>query len=202
MVRLLIVNLDMLLELVDKNGAETVLMPFFLKCMELQEESILDEAIKHIATIGKRFDYRQVKDLALPLLLQIMTTSQSLRIRVHVIMGLNAMLGTFDKTTLTDQILVAFEKLAKADRSPAVCMSLLSACDAMSKTLGPKLTAERLLPMLMPYLVEESLNREQWDTQMSVIRKLITRVEESRQKQLATQAETNAALGAPKPPAA
>merc|ERR1719171_1163378 len=206
MVRLLVENLEVLLSLVDSKGADEVLMPFFLKCRELPEESILDEAIRRIPAIQKRFDYRQVKDLVLPRLLQIMSSTGTVRIRVHVIMGLNAMFETFDKSTLQDQILGAFEKLSRVDRSPAVCMSLLSACDALSKSLGPKVTAERLLPMLMPFLVEESLGKDDWHTQVSVIKKLLQRVEQSREKELqsqvARQAETNAALGAPPAPAA
>ena len=52
---------EVLLSLVDSKAAEEVLMPFFLKCMELPEESILDEAIRRIPAIQKRFDYRQVR---------------------------------------------------------------------------------------------------------------------------------------------
>ena len=39
-----------------------------------------------------------MKDLVLPRLLQIMSSTGTVRIRVHVIMGLNAMFETFDKS--------------------------------------------------------------------------------------------------------
>ena len=72
----------------------------------------------------------------------------------------------------------------------------------MSKHLGHKVTAEKILPLIVPLLVEETLTAEQFETQLSVCKKLMQRVETQRKKEYATkseqQAEAGAALGSSK----
>eukprot|EP00971_Amphidinium_carterae_P313068 6221790-Amphidinium_carterae.1 len=69
----------------------------------------------------------------------------------------------------------------------------------MSKQLGHKITAEKIIPLIVPMLVEESLTSEQFETQLSVCKKLLQRVESQRRKEYATKsdqiAEAGSALG-------
>merc|ERR1719426_576667 len=62
----------------------------------------------------------------------------------------------------------------------------------MSKHLGHKVTAERILPLIFPLLVEESLSGEQWETQFTVAKKLMQRVEAARRKEYAMKGEQQA----------
>merc|ERR1740121_93627 len=140
---------------------QAVLLPFLLRCLELQEPVILNEVLEKVPTLSKKFEYRQVKDQILPRMLQLLLGSSAVKIKVQVLMGLSRIFEIFDKTTITDVILTAFEKLTKLDRTPAICMCLLGCYDAMSKFLGPKATAERIMPLIVPLLAEESLSAEQ-----------------------------------------
>merc|ERR1712176_1161317 len=78
-------------------------------------------------------------------------------------------------------------------------MCLLGCYDAMRKHLGPKITSERIIPLIAPLLVEDSLSGEQWETQLSVFKELLQRVEAARRKDFETrkeaQSEAGAALG-------
>merc|ERR1719221_1102711 len=133
-------------------------------------------------------------------MLQLLIQSSVVKVKVQVLMGLNRIFEIFDKNTISDQILPAFEKLTKTDRTPAVCMCLLGCYDAMSKHLGHKTTSERIIPLITPLLVEDGLSSEQWETQLSVFKKLLQRVEAARKKDFETrkeaQVEAGAALGA------
>merc|ERR1719324_343229 len=119
-------------------------------------------------------------------MLQLLLSSANTKVKVQVLMGLSRIFEIFDKNTITDTILTAFEKLTKMDRTPAVCMCLLGCYDAMSKHLGHKATSERVLPLIMPLLVEESLSSEQWETQLSVCKKLLSRIETARRQDYET----------------
>mmetsp|Transcript_1857 Transcript_1857/g.4131 ORF Transcript_1857/g.4131 Transcript_1857/m.4131 type:complete len:840 (+) Transcript_1857:104-2623(+) len=202
-VTLFLKELDLLVNLAPSPDTQSVLLPFLLRCLELQEPVILNEVLEKVPYLHKKFEYRQVKDQILPRMLQLLLTSSVIKVKVQVLMGLSRIFEVFDKTTITDTILTAFEKLTKTDRTPAVCMCLLGCYDAMSKHLGHKTTSERILPLIMPLLVEDSLSAEQWETQLSVCKKLLQRVEAARRKELDAkkdlQVEAGAAL-AEKPP--
>jgi len=199
-VTLFLKELDLLVSLAAMDQTQAVLLPFLLRCLELQEPVILNEVLEKVPYLHKKFEYRQVKDQILPRMLQLLLQSSVVKVKVQVLMGLNKIFDIFDKNTIQDQILPAFEKLTKSDRTPAVCMCLLGCYDAMSKHLGPKITGERIIPLMTPLLVEEGLSAEQFETQLSVCKKLLQRVEAARRKEYeargAAQADATSALGA------
>merc|ERR1719359_2633909 len=185
-------NTDILIKFLAPADVQATVIPFILRCLDIQEPAILSEVLDCIPTLHKQFDYKQVKDQVLPRMLQLLLSSANVKVKVQVLMGLSRIFEIFDKTTITDVILTAFEKLTKSDRTPAVCMCLLGCYDAMSKHLGHKVTAERILPLIFPLLVEESLSGEQWETQLGVAKKLMQRVEAARRKEYAMKGESQA----------
>jgi len=193
-------ELDLMVTLAPPADTQAVLLPFLLRCLELQEPTILNEVLEKVPFLHKKFEYRQVKDQVLPRMLQLLLTSPAYKVKVQVLMGLSRIFEIFDKNTIQDVMLPAFEKLTKSDRNPAICMCLLGCYDAMSKHLGHKITSERILPLIMPLLTEDSLSLEQWETQLTVAKKLMQRVETARRKEFetkqASQAESEHALGA------
>ncbi|CAE7209737.1 Scyl2 [Symbiodinium sp. CCMP2592] len=204
-VTLFLKELDLMVSLAPAAETQAVLLPFLLRCMELQEPTILNEVLEKVPYLHKKFEYRQVKDQILPRMLQLLGTAAP-KVKVQVLMGLSRIFEIFDKNTIQDIVLPAFEKLTKSDRTPAICMCLLGCYDAMSKNLGPKVTAERILPLIMPLLAEEGLSFDQWETQLTVAKKLMQRVESARRKEYEArkdaQAESEHALGAQAPVAA
>merc|ERR1719491_2700763 len=97
---------------------QAILLPFVLRCLELQEPVILNEVLEKVPLLHKKFEYRQVKDQILPRMLQLLLTSGNVKVKVQVLMGLSKIFEIFDKATINDVILVAFEKLTKTDRTP------------------------------------------------------------------------------------
>lgn len=198
-VTLFLKELDLLVSFAAMDQTQAVLLPFLLRCLELQEPVILNEVLEKVPYLHKKFEYRQVKDQILPRMLQLLIQSSVVKVKVQVLMGLNKIFDIFDKNTIQDQILPAFEKLTKTDRTPAVCMCLLGCYDAMSKHLGPKITGDRIIPLMTPLLVEDGLSAEQFETQLSVCKKLLQRVESSRRKEYEVkkdaQADATSALG-------
>mmetsp|Transcript_56429 Transcript_56429/g.104457 ORF Transcript_56429/g.104457 Transcript_56429/m.104457 type:complete len:808 (+) Transcript_56429:143-2566(+) len=188
-------ELDVLVQLSSNEETQAVLLPFVLRCLELQEPTILNEVLEKVPYLHKKFEYRQVKDQILPRMLQLMASTSMVKVKVQVLMGLTKILEIFDKNTIIDSLLPAFQQLAKTDRTPAVCMCLLGCLDAMSKQLGHKITAEKIIPLIVPMLVEESLTSEQFETQLSVCKKLLQRVESQRKKEYATKSDQIAEAG-------
>jgi len=194
-VTLFLKELELLVTFTSSDQTQEVLLPFVLRCLELQEPIILNEVLEKVPLLHKKFEYRQVKDQILPRMLTLLVGSSIVKVKVQVLMGLSRIFEIFDKSTITDMILVTFEKMTKSDRSPAICMCLLGCYDAMSKHLGPKLTSEKILPLIMPLLVEESLSAEQFDTQLQVCKKLMSRVEAARRKDYETKSALQADVG-------
>lgn len=180
---------DLFTENAEQADSQAILVPFVLRCLELHEPNILQTTLEKIPVLHKSFDYQQIKCQILPRMLSLLfnTKTTSLKIRVQILLGVQQMFQIFDKTTITDTLLVACERVQKMDKSPAICMCLLSCYDAMSQFLGPKLTAEKILPLIIPMLVEDSLSKEQYVTQITVTKKLLQRIETTREKELMIQ---------------
>ncbi|CAD7958230.1 unnamed protein product [Amoebophrya sp. A120] len=196
----LIRNLDLIMQLTATSEANAILLPFLLRCLELPEPTIAQTALEKIPQLHEKFEYRHIKDQILPRMLAVLLRNEStLKARVQILMGINAMFAVFDRSTILETILTACERVQKMERAPALCMVLLSTYDAMSKFLGPRETATKILPLVCPLLAEESLTADQYRTQMEVCRKLLERVDTSRSKEYATRtdnsADVNAALG-------
>merc|ERR1719191_348071 len=116
-VTLFLKELDLLVNLAPPAETQAVLLPFLLRCLELQEPVILNEVLEKVPYLHKKFEYRQVKDQILPRMLQLLLTSSVVKVKVQVLMGLSRIFEIFDKNTITDVILANFDKLTKTDRS-------------------------------------------------------------------------------------
>ena len=57
-------------------------------------------------------------------------------------------------------------------------MCVLGVCDAISNHWGAKLTAMKVIPQLAPLLVSETLSHSQFSTYMTLLRKMLDRIEE------------------------
>ncbi|CEM33985.1 unnamed protein product [Vitrella brassicaformis CCMP3155] len=191
---MLVEQLEYLIGMASESIVQNDILPFVLKCLELHEPSIHLPCIQKLPFLSKKFPYTQMKASVLPRIVQLVLTTSTLKVRVQALMCINELFTLFDRTTISDQILHVLEKVSKLDRSPPVCMCVLGCADALSKYLGAKMTAERLLPLVLPYLAEETLTSEQFTTQLNVVKKLIQRVEEHRQKDYKRASENEKAV--------
>jgi SCY1-like protein 2 len=82
----------------------------------------------------------------------------------------------------------AVELAVLAEPVPAVLMCALGVYEALAKlTTQSELLATRLLPRVLPLMTERALNLSQFRHFMRVARDWLTRIEESRVKELERQ---------------
>lgn len=74
-VTLFLKELDLLVTYCNPTDTQAVLLPFVLRCLELQEPIILNEVLEKVPFLHKKFEYRQVKDQVLPRMLQLLLSS-------------------------------------------------------------------------------------------------------------------------------
>merc|ERR1719502_654098 len=99
-VTLFLKELDLLVKLAAQDQTQAVLLPFLLRCLELQEPNILNEVLEKVPYLHKQFEYRQVKDQILPRMLQLLIQSSVVKVKVQVLMGLSRNFEIFDKNTI------------------------------------------------------------------------------------------------------
>ena len=61
------------------------------------------------------------------------------------------------------------------DKTPATTMCALALGEALAKQWGPRLAAEKVLPILCPLLVVPSLNNQQFAAAVSTVKDLVGR---------------------------
>ena len=60
-------------------------------------------------------------------------------------------------------------QVTAVDKTPATAMCALGLGDSLSRQWGPRLAAERVLPVLCPLLVVPSLNTQQFGTALRTV---------------------------------
>ena len=193
-VLMLVAELETLSNLATVTESATVLLPFVIKCLEIPEESLLNSVIKRLpAVLKKSADSKYVREFVLPKLLALLSGPNSVaRVRA-VLLGCLAsdLLNSIDRQTISDLILPALEKLTVFERiaGPGVAAAFLSCAEQLSKVLGTKLTAQRVIQLILPLLVDDQLGIDDYSTCLEIVKSMMGRIEKDRQREMASRSE-------------
>ncbi|KAF4698123.1 SCY1-like protein 2 [Perkinsus olseni] len=217
-VTILIRNLDLFIHNTTAKDASDVLVPFVLRCIELKEDTIIQEVFTRLPLLQRRFEYTTLQHVLLPRMLKMMTDASEgvpTRIRCLIINCMQEMLPVLDNTTMVGPLLKALTEATTTDSSSQVddrnCMGALRVVAALgeiyekiSENLGAKLTATKVLPCVAPLMANEDLTFEQWNRINGIVTGMVDRVVSWREKDYRHRTdagrEASAALGASAPP--
>ena len=215
-VLLILSSLDVIAELAPKKDAGEILTPFILKCLEIPDENLLGSLVPKIPFICDTvLDEKIVKDGVLTRMLNLLGSAGiggpgGRKVKGQVLQALLVMATRFDKQIL-ETIIAALERMAVIDRiSDGVSerdypgSAFLGLNLEISKILGTKITAQKILPLLIPMLVEDGLGPEGYREYSGAVEKLFSGVGDVRRKEMAGRVdrgrEVREVLGSKVPP--
>eukprot|EP01071_Lankesteria_metandrocarpae_P004658 Lankesteria_metandrocarpae@DN3646_c0_g1_i1.p1 len=185
----LIDELPMLVEFGGDAVIKSDLVPFALKCLQIQEVHIQQALFTALPVFGKKIDYMILRTGVLPRMLSVVTETESSSVRACGIRAAIEISDNFDRATLLDQVIPMMEKVIKLDRSPLVSASLRYSVEKLLKRLGNKVAAERVIPLLTRLLAEENLSQPEFDSVMQLTIDILNKVKSARSKEFAHQTE-------------
>ncbi|KAL8437566.1 hypothetical protein Efla_000429 [Eimeria flavescens] len=217
----LVEEFSFLVECSKEETREKELLPFLLKCLDIQAVQIQQAALLALKGSLSVFDYTAQRTLLLPRVLSLIRNAESSGVRLAGLQCLSAMARAFDRAAIQSQILPAIEQVSRADRSPQVCTEVSATLSCLSSSLSLAATAESVLPIFMRLLhhviaffsrflsllpmrcgvctVEDSLSLQEYQKIDGEVKQIMRRVEEDRQKHFALKAEQQSAVEAALP---
>ena len=230
-VLLIVAELELLSGLVTPQEVGLVLFPFVLKCLEIPEETLLVRVLHCLKGVVSHCEKRlksggngrgvapnQPPTVAvLPKVLALLVGPHPAMVKGEALLCLTGIIGDLDKAGI-DAVIAGLERMGPAFAAGACGSFKVSGTNdhlpggpfirlisEIGKSQGVRPTAQKLLPLLIPVIVEDGLVWETYHELSSLINKMLKTVQETREKEMRSKAQQMAreALDTreiPKPP--
>ncbi|CAK9147638.1 unnamed protein product [Ilex paraguariensis] len=101
------------------------------------------------------------------------------QVRVNALLCLSDMVHILDKHAVMD-ILQTIQRCTTVDHSAPTLMCTLGVANSISKQYGIEFTVEHVLPLLLPLLIAQQLNVQQFAKYMLFVKDILRKIEEKR----------------------
>ena len=132
---LLIQNSHLIVDITDIKEIQTVFVPLLIKSFECGVPKLQILALQKTEALFNKIEYGVSKSQILPRILHL-CIDQNISLRKEAIVLLSKIHGSFDKTSINDQVLPTLEKLRKFNNNYKINMTMLSIFEGISKNIG------------------------------------------------------------------
>ncbi|KAI6209506.1 Protein kinase domain-containing protein [Aphelenchoides besseyi] len=192
---MLLQKMTLLLEKSPKSEIRDHVLPMVFNAICNENPRIQELCLQIVPMIGMLVDRDAMKTQLLPRLLKLAIDGSVLSIRVMTLLCLGKLLPTLEPWMVSDQVLPAMPKINS--REPSILMAILGIYKLAHENekfgISREQCAKSILPFLISTCVENTLNVNQFEQYMAMIRALMHKVEteqRSRLSQLSAGQET------------
>lgn len=196
-------RMELLLQKTPPEDVKSDVLPMVYRALEAEAASQIQElCLSVIPSFASLIDYPAMKNALMPRIKKlVLLPSSQLSVRVNCLICIGKLLDNVDKWLVLDDILPMLPAIPSKD--PAVVMAILGVYQIAlgHPRLGiPKeVIATQVVPFLFPLLVEPGLSITQFRALVTMIKEMLTKVEEEQKTKLesvaALQEEQRTALG-------
>ena len=131
---LLILNLAIFVEYLEKEDLQIVILPLMIKSYECGVQKLQDLALKNTELLIKKIDYNAIKTKILPRILNLCIDA-NIEVRKTAILCLQNTYTMYDKNAQSDQILNTLEKVRKMSNNHKINMAILNIFEGISNSI-------------------------------------------------------------------
>ena len=193
---IMIQNLNLIISKTKLEEAKSCVLPVLFRSLESPMIELQETVLKLIPDIVDLMDYSTLRHQLLPKIKSCCLETRLLKIRVGSLICVAKVLDSnlIDKSLVDDILLPLLEQVPS--KEPAVLMSILGIYQKLLKhrlsLLDKNTLATRCIPIMFPILVSSSLNIQQFNTCMTIIRGMISKVESEQLAKLMQLEQTHA----------
>jgi hypothetical protein len=154
---LFVFNMEILEKFVGEPDTTTHLLPLYIKCYDCPPK-LKRLALVNIEKLSKKLDYQVFKTRIIPKLLHILK-DPVIDTRKDALKGLYSIIKSIDVQTISLSVLPALEAARKAGSDPFVNCIINTIYNVLTNTLPTEVISSKILPVLIPYLSDPSINR-------------------------------------------
>ncbi|CAG8719114.1 6005_t:CDS:10, partial [Acaulospora morrowiae] len=157
-------------------------MPLIYNALETKTPAIQDKVLRVIPTIIDSLDLLTIKSSLFPRIQNLFVHTTILSIKVTTLVCLNSLVKSLDNFTMTEKLIPLLKGIKT--KEPSVMITTLSVYEEMGKNVEKDIMATEILPQLWKMSIVPTLNIDQFQKFMQVIKVMSMKVEEEHSKQL------------------
>lgn len=175
-------NIEIFAKFVSLQDLNTTIVPLYVKCFDCPNK-LKELALRKVEFLSKKLEYQYMKSKIIPKILTLFV-DKAPEIRKLALICIFKSAGSFDSQVITDQILPALDKLRKAG-SDSFCNAItLTLYSVFSGNLSIEIIGNKIIPSLVPYLVDNTISSTDFELYKNTIQNLIKKIETERSKVL------------------
>ncbi|KAI3945929.1 hypothetical protein MKW98_007278 [Papaver atlanticum] len=168
--------------IINKTSQEHLIshvLPLLVRAYDDNDARIQEEVLRRTAALTKQLDVQLVKQAVLPRVHGLALKTTVAAVRVNALLCLGELVSTMDKHA-TLEILQTIQRCTAVDHSAPTLMCTLGVANSILNQHGIEFVAEHVLPLLMPLLIAQQLNVQQFAKYMLFVKDILRKIEEKR----------------------
>lgn len=191
-------KMDLLLKLTPAEDVKTDVLPMLYRALESDAQQIQELCLSILPTFASLVDYPSMKNHLLPRIKKLCVGTQLISVKVNCLLCIGKLLEHLDKWLVMDEVIPFLPQIPS--REPAVIMAILGiyklALTHSKLGLTKESLANKVIPFLVPLSIENGLSLNQFNSIMTLVKDMLTRVEGEHRTKLeqltSIQKESNA----------
>ncbi|CAH9073024.1 unnamed protein product [Cuscuta epithymum] len=176
---LLVKRADLVINKASQDHLVTHVLPMLVRAYDDSDPRLQEEALKKTVTLAKQLNSQLVKQAVVPRVHGLALKTTVAAVRVNALLCLSDMINMLDKQSVLD-ILQTIQRCTAVDRSAPTLMCTLGVANSILKQCGIEFATEHVLPLLVPLLISQQLNVQQFAKYMAFVKDILRKIEEKK----------------------
>ncbi|XP_060175576.1 SCY1-like protein 2 B [Lycium barbarum] len=176
---LLVKHAELIINKASQDHLISHVLPMLVRAYDDTDPRLQEEVLKKTVILVKQLDLQLVKQAIMPRVHGLALKTTVAAVRVNALLCLGDMVHTLDKPAVLE-ILQTIQRCTAVDRSAPTLMCTLGVANSILKKNGIEFVAEHVLPLLMPLLIVQQLNVQQFAKYMAFVKEILRKIEEKR----------------------
>ncbi|XP_022861514.1 SCY1-like protein 2 isoform X2 [Olea europaea var. sylvestris] len=176
---LLVKHAELIINKASQEHLVSHVLPMLARAYDETDARLQEEVLRKTLSLAKKLDVQLVKQAILPRVHGLALKTTVAAVRVNALLCLGDMVHMLDKHGVSD-ILQTIQRCTAVDHSAPTLMCTLGVATSILKQFGTEFVAEHVLPILIPLLITQQLNVQQFAKYMFFVKDVLRKIEEKR----------------------
>lgn len=176
---LLVKHAELIVNKASQDHLVSHVLPMLVRAYDDSDARMQEEVLKRTVSLATKLDSQLVKQSILPRVHGLALKTTVAAVRVNALLCLGDMVVVVDKPAILE-ILQTIQRCTAVDRSAPTLMCTLGVANSILKQHGVDFVVEHVLPLVVPLLLAQQLNVQQFAKYMSFVKSVLRKVEEKK----------------------
>ncbi|XP_073987865.1 SCY1-like protein 2 [Rhodnius prolixus] len=179
-------RMELMLKMTPCEDVKSDVLPLLYRALESDSQDIQELCLSVLPTFAELIEYPAMKNALLPRIKRLCISTSFVSVRVNCLVCIGKLLDYLDKWLVMDEVLPFLPQIPS--KEPAVLMGILGiyklVLNHKKMSMSKEIMAQKVIPFLMPLCVENFLTLNQFNALISVVKEMVSKVEQEHRVKL------------------